>query len=69
MELSNFAFYEEFGVLHEELPRYFLKKRELKRRFADGDIKLCVSQEKGVEWLIVVHNQRSPHRSMVEMIS
>ena len=69
MELSNFAYHEELGVLREELPSYFLKEGKLKWRIADGDIKLCISQEEGIEWLTVIHNQRSPHLSMDEMIS
>ena len=43
MELSNFAFHEELGILREELPHYFLKEEKLKRSFANGHIKLCIS--------------------------
>jgi hypothetical protein len=51
MELRNFTFHQELGVLQEELPNYFLKVGELKRKFANGDIKLCITQEKGIKWL------------------
>ena len=69
MELSDFAYHKELGVLRNELPSYFLKEGKLKRRIADGDIKLCISQEEGIRWLTIIHNQRSPHLSMNEMIS
>ena len=69
MELSDFAFHEELGVLRKELPYYSLQKGELKWRFANGDIKLCVSKEKGMEWLTTIHQRGTPHLSMDEMIS
>ena len=69
MKLSNFAFHKELGVLQEELPHYFLKERKLKQIFANGQIKLCLSQEKRIEWLTIKYNQRYPHLSMDEMIS
>ena len=69
MELSNFAFHKELGVLCEELPHYFLQEGELKRRFANDDIKLCVSKEKGIEWLTTIHQRGTPYLSMNEMIS
>ena len=69
MELSNFAFHEELGILKEELPHYFLKEGKLKRSFVNGQIKLCISQDKGMEWLKLIHTQRDPHLSMDEMIS
>jgi hypothetical protein len=69
MELSNFAFHEELGVLREELPSYFLQNEDLNRRLANGDIKLCISREKGIKWLITMHKQRSPHFSMDELLS
>ena len=69
MELSNFGFHKELGLLREKLPSYFLEARDFKRRFAKGDIKLRISQEKGIEWLTIIHNQRYPHLSMDEMIS
>jgi hypothetical protein len=68
MELSDFAFHEELGTLWAELPRYFLKEGKLKLSFANGQTKLCISQEKGIEWLTTIHNQRYPHLSMDEMI-
>lgn len=49
MELSNFAFHEELGVLQEELPNYFLEEGELVRKCANGNIQFCTSQEKGIE--------------------
>jgi hypothetical protein len=36
MELSDFAFHEELGILQAKLPHYFLKKGKLKRSFANG---------------------------------
>ena len=69
MELSNFAFCEELGILKEEIPHYFLKEGKLKRSFPNGQIKLRIPQEKGMECLKMIHVQRDPHLSMDEMIS
>ena len=69
MELSDSAFHEELGVLWEDLLHYFLKERKLKRSFVNGQIKLCIPQDKGVEWMKMIHTQRDPHLSMGEMIS
>ena len=69
MELSNFAFHEELGVSREELPQYFLQEGKLKRKLTNGDIKLCISKDKGIKWLETIHHQGNPHLSMDEMIS
>ena len=68
MELSDFAFHEELDTLRAEVPRYFLEEGKLKRNFASGQVKLCISQEKGIEWLSTIHHQRYPHLSMDEMV-
>ena len=69
MELSDFAFHEELGTLRAEVPRYFLEEGKLKRDFANGQVKFCISQEEGIEWLSTIHHQRYPHLSMDEMVS
>ena len=69
MKLSDFAYHEELGLLREELPNYFLKDGELRRKFAKGGVKLCISQETGIEWLTDIYHQREPHLSMDEIIS
>lgn len=68
MKLSNSAFHEELGVPHKELPHYFVEEGKLKQSFANEQIKLCIFQEKRIEWLNIIHNQRYPHISMDEMI-
>jgi hypothetical protein len=68
MELSKLDFQEELGVLKNDIPNYFLEEDILNRRFPNGDIKLCISRGEGIEWLTAIHNQRSPHLSMDEMI-
>ena len=68
MELNELAFQEELGLLKKEIPDYFLEEDVLNRRL-NGDIKLCIFQDKGIEWLTTIHKQRSPHLSMDEMIS
>ena len=67
MELNNFVFHEELGVLRDDLSHYFLKEGKLKQSFANGQIKLCIPQDKGVEWLKMIHTQRDPHLSINEM--
>jgi hypothetical protein len=69
MELGKLDFHEELGVLKDELPNYFLEEDILNRRLTNGDIKLCISRGEGMEWLTTIHNQRTPHLSMDEMIA
>jgi hypothetical protein len=68
MELGKLDFQEELGVLKDELPNYHLEKDILNWRLTNGDIKLCISRGEGMEWLTTIHNQRTPHLSMDEMI-
>ena len=68
MELIELVFQEELGLLKEDIPDYFLEEDVLNRR-SNGDIKLCIFQDEGIEWLTTTHKHRSPHLSMDEMIS
>ena len=67
MELSNFNFHEELGILRDGVPNYFLKEGELKERLANGDNKLCISRKELIEWLTKIHKQRDSHFSMDEI--
>lgn len=67
MELSNFDFHKELGMLRDEISNFYLKKGESNQRFANGDNKLCIPQEKRIEWLTKIHKQRDPLISMDEM--
>ena len=69
MELSKLDFQEELGILKDGIPNYFLEEDILNRRLPNRDIKLCITRGEGIEWLTTIHNQRSPHLSMDEMIS
>ena len=68
MELSKLDFHEGLGILKDEIPNYFLEEDILNRRL-NGDIKLCISRGEGIEWLMTIRKQRSPHLLMDEMIS
>ena len=54
MELSKLAFQEELGILKKEIPDYFLEEDILNQRL-NGDIKLWISQDDGIEWLNTIH--------------